>query len=196
MGILGRKSREEREIERKLAYKKSRRVLDKYLQRCQHLQKKYFEQGSEAAHLGDQKLLRRFALGHLSMQERIRKTQKLSLSLEALNLQREEANISTEFVKFAREMSSSIMEGASAESVAKMQVDLEKALAKAETVDVALTSALDMASETILSSPEVSEESIDEAVKSIEGEAEIAELEMDAKIEEGLKKVEEAMKKG
>jgi len=170
--------------------------MDKYIQRCQFLQKKYFEQGREAARIGDKKLLRRFALGHLSMQERIRKAAKLSLSLEALNLQREEAGISTEFISFTKDVSSSIMEGADPKSVAKMQVDLEKALTRAESVDMALTNALDIASETILTSPDVSEENIDEVVKSIEGDAEVSELEVDAKIDAGLKKIEDSMKKG
>lgn len=183
-------------MERELAYRKAKKVINKYLQKCKSLQGRYWEQGKEAARIGDSKLLRRFAVGYLSMQEKIMKAEKIALSLEGIKLQREEVGISTEFVGFAKEMSESIMEGADTQTIAKMQTDLEKALTKAEEVDMALTSALDVASESILSSPEVSEEGIEDVVQSLEGEVEASEGELDIKIEEGLKKVEEAMKKG
>jgi hypothetical protein len=155
-----------------------------------------YGQGKQAARLGDDRFVKRQAAKYLTLQERIKKGQKMLLLIEEARLQREMVNVSGDFVGFAKDISEAIVEGPDVEKIAGMQVEFEKAMQHAETIDEALSVALDMASEGILSSEDFSEKNVDTVVEAMEGEAETEEKGMDERISKGVKEVEEMMKKG
>lgn len=191
MGLFHKnKSKQEIEIEREISYRKAKAVINNYIDNCEGIKKRYWDQGVEAARIGDEELLKSFAAGYYTMNDKIKKAKKLLLHMEGIKIQREAVHISSEFVTFAKDMSSSILEGIDFKDLAGMQVELEKAVLKAEQVDMALSASLDMTSEKVLSSPEL------DIIKTMEGEAAAGESKLDTKIEEGLKQVEEAMRKG
>lgn len=195
MGLFDRKTKQEKELERELAYRKAKSALQNYIDKCKQLQNKYWEQGKASAKIGDAKLLRQFAIGYMSMQESVRKGERLLLYMEGIKLQRDKVKISAEFVEFAKDMSESVLEGINIKDVSQMQGELAKSLTEAEKVDFSLTTVLDALNEKILASPEdtVSED-VSEVSKAMEKEVAEKEKSLDGKIEEGLKKIEEAMK--
>lgn len=193
------KSKEEKEIEREIRYRKAKTTVKNYIAKLEKLQKMVYDQGKQAARLGDDRFVKRQAVKYLTLQERAKKGQKMLLLMEEARLQREMVNVSGSFVGFAKDISESIVEGPDVEKIAGMQVEFEKAMQQAETIDEALSVALDMASEGILSSGDFSEKNIDTVVEAMEGEVEIEEKGMegmDERISKGIKEVEEMMKKG
>lgn len=195
MGLFSKKSKQERELEREISFRKAKGVVNKYIDKCETLKKRYWEQGVEAAKIGDEELLKRFSAGYFMMNDKIRKGKKLLLHMEGIKIQRETVQMSGEFMGFAKDMSNSILEGVNVKDMAGIQFELEKAMVKAEQVDMALSSSMDMASENVLLSP-TDDINLDNIMKTMEGEAIADESKFDSKIEGGLKEIEEAMKKG
>lgn len=186
-----RKSKEEKEIERKIRARKAKAILQNYINNLERLQRRIYEHGKEAAKLGDEKLLRRQAAKYLALENRMKQARKLLLLMEEAEVQKELVRISSSFITFSKDIIDSIAEGPDVEKIAKTHVEFEKAMAKAEGIEEALSVVMDAASESILTSGEFNEEKVDEIVKLIEGEVGIEEFDFDKK----LRDVEELMKK-
>lgn len=193
MGLKIRKSREEKEIERKIRARKAITMLQNYISNLERLQKKIFDLGREAAKLNDSKLVRRQAAKYLALENRINQAKKLMILLEEAEAQKELVKVSSTFLTFSKDIIDSIAEGPDAEKIAKMHVDFEKAMMKVEGLEEVLSTVIDAASENILTGGEFDDKKVDEVVKLLEGESGLKEL--DARIEERLREVEEMMKK-
>jgi hypothetical protein len=191
-----RKSKQEKEIEREIRYRKAKKTLKSYIEKLYGLQKLIYDQGKQAARLGDETFLKRQAAKYLVLQERIRKGQKMLLLMEEARLQKELVKVSGDFVSFASDISKSIFEAPDTKKVAGMQVELEKAMPQAEAIDETLSIAIDMASEGILSAENFSEKDMDEIVKTMEGEVETEEKGLDERITKRIKDVEDLITKG
>ena len=131
---------------------------------------------------------------HMAIGERIKKGQRLFLLMEEARLQRDLVNISGDFVDFAKDITESILEGPDVEKIAGMQVEFEKGLVQAEKIDEALSMAVDVASESILGSEDISESSIDSMISSMEGDAIDEEPKLDDRISKGISEIESKMK--
>ncbi len=200
MGLMKKlkgKSQQEKDIEREIEYRKAKAKLKNYIGKVEELQRMVFDQGKQAAKLGDDKFLKRQAGKYLTLQDRVRKGQRMLLLMDEVRLQKEMVKVSGDFVSFAHGISESIFEGPDTEKIANMQMELEKSMAQAESIDEALSVALDMANEGILGSESFSESSMDEIAKTMEGEVETEEESvLDERISKGVKEVAEMMKKG
>ncbi len=182
------KSKEEKEIERKMRMRKAKMALKQYINNLENLKRKIFLQGKEAAKLGDEALLRRSAVKYLSIEERIKQAKRLLLLMEEAEIQRELVKVSADFIQFSRDIVESVAEGPGAEDVAKMQLEFEKAMGKVESLDDALSSMLDMTSESILSG-DFSAETVEEAASIFEESAA-----SDLKPGEKVKRIEDMMR--
>lgn len=202
MGILDwiwGKSPEERNIEREMRHKKAVSRVKNYISKLESLQKQVYRQGKEAAAINDHQFVKRQAAKYMGLQERIRKGQRILLLMEEARVQKELANISGDFITFAKDISDTISEAPEMKDIASMQVDFEKAMGKVEEIDEAMSTAVELASESILSSEEFSEETLDEVASSMEGEAaeeEAGGTELDQRISKGIEEVERKMKGG
>ena len=145
------KSKEEKEIERKVRMRKAKMALKQYINNLENLKRKIFLQGKEAAKLGDETLLKRSAVKYLVLENRIKQAKRLLLLMEEAELQKELVKVSADFIQFSKDIVQSISEGPGAEDIAKIQVNFEKAMGKVENLDEALSTMLDLTSESILS---------------------------------------------
>lgn len=195
LDILRGKSKEEKDIERNIQYRKARRTVKSYVEKCDKLRQRYWEKGVEAHRLGDEKLRRRFASGYTALEEQKKKAEKFLLYMEGIKLKQEQAEMAGEFVSFAYDMSESVFEGVDFEDVTAMQENLQRAMARSEKVDVALSETLDVMSESILGSPMDSIEEAEDIEQAMGEEAEIGERHLDEKIEKRIQEVEDAMEK-
>ena len=180
------KSREEKEIERKIRINRAKAALQRYIESLEALSKKIMEQGKEAARLGDRELLRRQARKYFIVNQRIRQTKRLLLLMEEAELQRELVKASSRFIEFSKDIVSSIAEGPSASEIVRTQMRLEEALAKAESVEEALNTILDLTSEGILTSKALGEKELSELMRLMEEEARSEEVELKEGEEERL----------
>lgn len=190
------KSKEEKEIEREIRYRKAKTSINKYIQKLEKVQKMVYEQGKQAAKIGDDAFVRRQAVKYMAIGERIKKGHRLFLLMEEARLQRDLVQISGDFVVFAKDITASILEGPDVEKITSMQVEFEKGLAQAEQIDEALSTAVDLASEGILGSEELSESSVDSMISSMQGDAIDEEPQLDERISKGISEIESKMKQG
>ncbi|NJE85956.1 hypothetical protein E3E23_08995 [Thermococcus sp. CX2] len=144
------KSKEEKEIERKVRMRKAKMALKQYINNLENLKQKIFLQGKEAAKLGDEALLKRSAVKYLALEQRIKQAKRLLLLMEEAEIQRELVKVSATFIQFSKDVVRSIAEGPGAEDVAKIQVEFEKAMGKVENIEEALNTMIDLTSESIL----------------------------------------------
>ncbi|MBC7094475.1 MAG: hypothetical protein H5T48_02645 [Thermococcus sp.] len=144
------KSKEEKEIERKVRMRKAKIALQQYINNLENFKRRVFLQGKEAAKLGDEALLKRSVVKYLALEQRIKQAKRLLLLMEEAELQRELVKVSADFIQFSKDIVASIAEGPGAEDVAKIQVEFEKAMGKVENIDEALNTMLDLTSESIL----------------------------------------------
>ena len=172
------KSKEEKEIERRIRINKAKTALQRYIRGLEELSKRILEQGKEAALLGDKELMRRQARKYFVVNQRIKQTKRLLLLMEEAELQRELVRASSKFIEFSRDIISSIAEGPTPSEIVKAQTRLEEALAKAESVEEALNTILDLTSEGILTSKSLSEREINELMRLMEEEAKGEEIEL------------------
>ncbi len=148
--MIFRKSKEEKEIERKIRMKKAKIAIKKYIANLENFSKRVFQQGKEAAKLGDESLLKRCAVKYLVLEQRIKQAKRLLLLMEESELQRELVKVSADFIKFSKDIINSIAEGPDAKDLTKIQVEFEKAMGKVENLEEALSTMLDLTSESIL----------------------------------------------
>ncbi len=197
MGLLDKlkpKSKEELNIERELRYRKARNAVQSYIERMEALQQRVFDQGRQAVKIGDDKFVRRQAAKYLALQERIKRGQRMLLHMDEAKLQRELVKTSGDFITFAKDISESIAEGTSVEKISEMQVEFEKAMQQVEQIDEALSVAIDMASDGILSSKDFSEKNVENIMQAMESKAG-GDEKLDERISKGVKEVEEMMRK-
>jgi hypothetical protein len=118
------------------------------------------------------------------------------VAMETVSLQRDQIKATGEFAQAMKVMSESMMAGAKPEEITSMQVELERALRKAGTLDETLSTIMDVTSETIFSGEGLSEESLREVETAISGEAVHDEgSAADDRITKGLRHIEEEMQK-
>jgi len=184
------KSKEEKEIERKVRMRNAKMQLRQYINNLENLKKKIFLQGKEAAKLGDEALLKRSALKYLTLERRIRDAKRLLLLMEEAEIQRELVKVSANFIQFSRDIVQSIAEGPGAEDVARMHVEFQKAMGKVEGIEEALNTMIDLTSESILSG-EFDSETVKAAESLMVSSAE-KELEPGGR----LREIEEMMREG
>lgn len=190
-----RKSKEEKDIERKIRTRKAKNMLQNYTNNLEKLQKRIFDLGRQAAKINDSRLMRRQSSKYLALESRINQAKKLMILIEEAEAQKELVNISSSFITFSKDVVDSIKEGPGIKDLGKMQIDFEKAMANAESMEEALSTVVDSASENILTSGEFDDQKVDEVSKMFEGEAGVEESELDSKIDERMKEVEDMMKK-
>ena len=171
------------------------KMIQDYIIKLENLQKKIFKLGKEAAKLNDSKLIRRQAAKFLALEVRINQAKKLEILMEEAEAQKELVKVSSSFLTFSKDIVDAIAEGPDVDKIAEMHVKFEKAMAKVEEIEEALSTVVDATSENILASGEFSDDKVNEVVKMLEGEAGVEESELDSKIEEKLKEIEKMMKK-
>jgi len=193
------KSKEKKEIERKIRIRKSKTVVQTYISKLEILQKRIFAQGKDYAKIGENKMVRDQASKYLALESRIRQAKKLLLLMEEAEIQRELVSVSGSFIQFSKDIVNSIAEAPKVGDLTKIQVKFEQAMNKIEGMEEALNTVIDASSEGILSGQAIGEEKIEEVAKLLEGEAGVEEKEkdseLDKEIEKKIKNIEDMMKK-
>ena len=191
-----KKREETKEVEREVQFRRGLARVRSYISRCQKSKKHYWQLGKRALQLGDDRQFRQIAKTYLWTMEQISRWERYLLQLETVAARRDQVGATSEFMKSITALSQSMMAGASEEDVAKMQVELEKAIARSEILEETMAMVMEAGSETVFGSRELSEEAVERVQKAMAEAAEADESEVfDAKIEEGLRKIEEEMRK-
>lgn len=195
MGFLDQR-RQKKEIERDVKYKQGLSKVRGYVQKCNQAQKRYWELGKRSLKLGDRQQFENIAKAYLRAIEMANRWERYLVAMETISLQRDQVKATGVFAESMKALSDSMMAGAKPEDVVKMQTELERALAKAETLDETLSAIMDSTSDTIFSGEGLSEESLRDVEAAMSGEAVRDEsAATEDRISQGLRSIEEEMKK-
>jgi hypothetical protein len=190
----GRK--EKRELEREIRFRQGLSRIRNYVERSRQTQKRFWELGKRALQLGDRRQFQNLALAYLRTGEVINRWERYLVAMETVAVQRDQVKATGEFLKAMGALADSITEGARPEELLKMQRDLERALTRAQTLDETLSIVMDAAGETLFSAEGLSEEALKELEGAMGREAAREEREgLDQRIAEGLRRIEEEMRK-
>lgn len=172
MWPLGRKSKEEKEFERKLRIREALTKLDKYMEDARRISREYEKQAVEAKRFGNDALAKRFASKMLILDRQIKRAKTLQLIIKDLELSREQTGLLKVFVDVANDFSEALSE---AEPTAKMASEIKKnvesAVAKTRRIDIILAEVVDSISDTLLAAEGVKEEEMKNALDRIEAKA-------------------------
>jgi len=196
MGILDGR-RQKKEIEREVRFKQGLSRVRSYVQKCNQAQKRYWELGKRALKLGDRQQFENIARAYLRTGDTMARWERYLLAMETVSIQRDQVKSTGEFAGSMKALSDSMMVGAKPEDITKMQVELERALTRARTLDETLAAVMDATSDTIFSAEGLSEDSLKEVETAMRGEVEyeVGEAAVDERIARGLQRIEEEMKK-
>ncbi len=118
------------------------------------------------------------------------------LQLETLSVRREEVAATGDFIKGISAVTTSILRGASPDQIAAMQVKMERALVKADSLEELLSVAMDTSADSVYAVDELDEQKLDELENQMGAEAEADEsAAYDKRIADGLTQVEKEMRK-
>jgi len=194
------KSKEEREMEAQIKFRQGKSRIQRFVAQSRKGAQRYWELAKQAYKLGDAEQFKQLAAGYVKTRDSINRWERYMVKLDALELRRNDVAATGEFMKSIAAMTGSIMQGASPEEIAKMQMDLEKAVHKTEALEQTLDMAMEATGDQITGAGELSDDVLSQITTGMEGggavttgEGEPADL--DAKIEAALKQVENQMRR-
>ena len=102
----GKRSSDENRVSAEMHYRRAKMELEPFINRCRKLSNEYFEKGKKAAAVNNPALMRQFALGYKLLTEKQLAAENILLSLEMLNLDAEQNEVSKSFLGYAGELAS------------------------------------------------------------------------------------------
>lgn len=194
-GFIERR-RQEKEIQREVRFKQGLAKVRAYVQKCNQAQKRYWELGKRALKLDDRQQFENIARAYLRTGEIANRWERYLVAMETVSIQRDQVKATGVFAQSMKALSESMMAGAKPQDITKMQMELERALSRAETLDETLSAIMDATSDTIFSAEGLSEESLRQVEAAMSGEAVHEEdAATDDRIAQGLRRIEEEMRK-
>ncbi len=188
--------RQSKEIEREVKFKQGLAKVRNYVQKSKQAQKKYWQLGKRSLQLGDKQQFENIIKAYLRAGEMANRWERYLVAMETVSLQRDQVKVTGEFASSMNAMSASMMAGANPEDITKMQVELEHALTKAQTLDETLSAVMDVTSDTIFSGEGLSDEAMQQIEAAMSSEAAHDEGEaLDDRIASGMRQIEEMMRK-
>lgn len=194
------KSSEEREMEAQFKFRQGKSRINRFVQQSQKAADRYWRLAKQSYKLGDQEQFRQLATGYVRARESINRWERYLIKLDALELRRNEVSSTGEFLKSVDAMTGTILRGAKPEDIARMQMDLEKAMHKTEALEQTLDIAMEAAGDSLTGAPELNDDVLKQITVSMEGEPAAAtedtpDKNLDARIDAALKQVETQMRK-
>jgi len=194
------KTRQEREMERRLKYRRILRGLQGHLNRLQQMRERFGGMLRTAVATGNEVATQRNARAYASLGKRIERVQAQVLAVEGIEAVGQMVTIDRSFAEFAREMGRAMADAFTGADLARFQEDLEKGLMHAEEMDAMLDDIVGSLSENLVGFGAPAEDAeMEQAISDIAAEAKDREQQdegLEERIAEELAAIREAMGKG
>ncbi len=169
VGLRKKKSKEELEWERKLRLRRTRDTVEKYSNKCEDLRVKYMDQAVEAKRLGNEQLVKRFALRIMALDNQVKRSKGFLLMVNDMELSREQLGIWGELATTFKDFAASYQdESVGYEAIKDITFEMEKAISNSQQLSEAMDNVLDSMSDRMASFDSVSSKDIEGIMKSIE----------------------------
>jgi len=177
------KTREEREFETRLKYRRIVRGLQSHLQKLEKSRDRFRGLLRMSLETGIEVAIQRNARACAALGKRLERVQAQVLAVEGIDAIHEMVRIDREFCVFARDMGRAMTAAVGQANIARFQADLERGMMQAEEMDDLLNDVIGSLSEQFESfGVETAEGEVDAAVRDVIGEAQ-AEKEQDKELE-------------
>lgn len=163
-----KKSKEELDLERKLRIRRAKDSMERFSNKCNNLRESYMQQAVEAKRLGNEGLVKKFAVRLLNLDNQQKRAKSLVLMMNDMELNLEQ-------LKNWGEMSTAIKDfvtifeenGVNYESIAQLNLEMEKALNNSEKLSEALDSVLENVGDRLISFDSVDNKALDSMISNI-----------------------------
>jgi len=190
------KSKRQRELENEIKFRQSKAKIRRFVKNARKVQGNYWKLGKQALRLGDTEQFKHLASAYMGTREQVGRWERYLLQLETLGVRREEVGATNEFIDSISALTGSILRGADPGKVADMQAKMEESLARSRALEETLAIVMETSSDSIFGSDELDEGKMADISEAMKAEAEQEEGETyDERIGEGLKRIEEEMRK-
>ena len=188
-----------KEIKRTQKVRQARVNLNRQIANLEKTAGRYWELAKRALKLGDKKQFRQYTLGYMWMQRTINQGNRSLLALEAVELRRDQAQSTAQFLQAMEAMSHSILDSVSQERMAEIQATVDTGLQWANDLTFEIDSMLDSTESGVFGTMETSDTAFQEQIAQLEKALAIeAESEdgssSDSRIEEMIKRIENEMR--
>ncbi len=163
------KSQAERDREAKIKFRQGKARIQRFLQQAQQAAENYWRLAKQAYQLGDQDQFKQLAANYLRIRESINRWERYVVKLDSLEMRWNEVEATGEFLKSMNALTGSILRGANPTEIARMQFDVEKALAKSETQEELLSLAMEAAGTTLTSTSDLNDAVLNQLVAGFGG---------------------------
>jgi len=207
MGILNwwQERQRTKEIERDMQARRGKAQIRRHINNQKKMSTKLWDMGKRALALGDKRQFVSIGKQYMWTLEDIKRWDRYLLAFESIEARRDQARSMAEFMRSIQAMSKSVLANASPKAIAETQKDLELAIARAQNLEQMMDYMMDMTDETVFAFEEMSEEEVNEAFRELEremerevvaeGEQATADEALDTRIAEGLRRIEQEMRK-
>jgi hypothetical protein len=145
------KSKEEREMELRVKTRQVIRSLKGQIHEFEKLRRRFVEKVRRADELGDAEQKRRYARACAGVEMRRNRTERQLLQLEGLQTIKDLVKVDGEFAELAIEMGRAMQGYLDPETIAKMELELQKGIARGEEVGSMMASVMDTVGDGIMS---------------------------------------------
>lgn len=144
------KTREERDFERRLRYRRIIRGLQNHLRRLEQHKERFQAMLRTALEVDNEVAAQRNARACAALAKRIERVHSQILAVEGIEAVGEMVRIDRDFAEFAREMGRAMAASVAAADLERFQADLERGLLRAEELDEMLDDMLGNLSDSLV----------------------------------------------
>lgn len=151
------KTQAERDRENQIRFRQGKSRIQRFIQQARESSEQYWKMANQAYKLGDKAQLRQLAAGYFRARENINRWERFLLKMDALEMRRNEVEATSDFVRSINALTSTILRGTSPAEIAKMQLELEQAIARSDQDAEMMTEAMNTTGSRILSADDLTE---------------------------------------
>jgi hypothetical protein len=129
------KSKEEKEMERRMQVKQGRRKAERHIANQKKQVQKYWDLAKKAMRLGDREILQKLVTLIAATRQDIQGWERRMLYFDMIEAMRDQALAGAEFAKSFQAMSESILANANPADLSAIQMNLERSMAVAEQLE-------------------------------------------------------------
>lgn len=192
------KSKQEKEIERKIKARQGKKSVERHVQRQKANIQKYWELAKRAYRLKDQKMFEQIAAFILATQRDVHQWEHRLLYFDMVEARRDQVLAAAEFAAAYQEMAKSMLANSSPAQMAKIQKDIEVGIMRAELMDDFLADLVEMSEEMLADARQGERDGeLKQIMAALQTEADQeGQVASDAEIEASLRAIEEQLKRG
>ena len=190
------KRKQRKEIERKMQAKEGKRKINRHVRNQQRRLREYWGLAKRAYRLGDRPTFQKIAKAIASTRQDVNRWERLLITFELFEAQRDQAQAGAEFMKAFEAMAQSMLISADPADMARIMQQADMALAMADQMEDRLEDLMEMTDETLADIDAEHQGELSEIMAAIRTEAEEeAEPGFDENLEAAMKQIDEALQR-